>query len=177
MERNLHIGGKHRVQGWEILDANAGPAVDHVRNATDLGCFADGTFAQIYASHVIEHFDYKEVLLATLSEWHRVLAPGGRLYASVPDLDVLARLFIDRRNLDVDARYLVMRMMFGGHIDQYDYHLVGLNDEFLAGYLQAAGFVDIQRVERFGIFDDTSNLALNGTLISLNLIARKAERT
>jgi predicted SAM-dependent methyltransferase len=173
--RKLHIGGQVRTPGWEVLDAVPGPAVDHVQDARDLTAFANGTFEQIYASHIVEHFDYTGELLKTLTEWCRVLMPGGRICISVPDLDTLARLFLDRNGLTVADRHLVMRMIFGGHGDRFDYHLVGLNDEFLYGYLVNAGFVGVQRVERFGLFADTSELTLKGTLISLNMLARKPE--
>ena len=126
MSRKLHIGGQVKAAGWEVLDANPGPIVDHVANARDLSVFPDHTFERIYASHVVEHFDYNGELLATLTEWHRVLVPAGILYVSVPDLDTLSRLFLDRKSLSIEDRFLVMWMIFGGHIDQYDYHLVGL---------------------------------------------------
>ena len=44
MERRLHIGGRQTRSGWEILDVNPGPQVDHIGNAIDLGQFADNTF-------------------------------------------------------------------------------------------------------------------------------------
>src|SRR5580693_5947887 len=99
--RKLHIGGHVRTPGWEVLDANPGPCVDHVANACDLRGFEDNSFGQIYASHVVEHFDYRDQLVETLKEWYRVLTPAGKLYVSVPDLDVLARLFVDRTLLSV----------------------------------------------------------------------------
>jgi predicted SAM-dependent methyltransferase len=68
---------------------------------------------------------------------------------------------------------MVMRMMFGGHVDAYDYHYVGLNQEFLAYFLSRAGFANIRRVEEFGLFDDTSNMRFKGIPISCNLIATK----
>jgi predicted SAM-dependent methyltransferase len=172
--RKLHIGGHVRKPGWEVIDANPGPCVDHVGNANDLTRFETGAFGEVYASHVLEHFDYKDELFATLKEWHRVLAPGGMLHISVPDMDTLARLFLDRQQLSMDERFLVMRMMFGGHIDKYDYHVVGLNEEFLLRFLFAAGFVQAARVPEFGICDDTSSLKLKGTLISLNVTALKS---
>ena len=168
-ERRLHIGGKQKREGWEILDVNAGPLVDHQGNAIDLSQFADCTFAEVYASHVLEHFDYKDALVAALREWHRVLAPGGVLRLSVPDIDVLAHLLLQRHKLDVNQRFQVMRMIFGGHVDAHDYHLVGLNQEFLAGFLSAAGFDTVQRVPRHGLFTDTSDMVVAGTPISLNL--------
>ena len=173
LARKLHIGGKVRTPGWEVLDAIPGPHVDHVGNAGDLRYFADGTFAEVYASHVLEHFDYKDELLATLKEWYRVLEPGGLLHVSVPDLNVLARLFCDRQQLSVQDRYLVMRMIFGGHIDRYDYHLVGLYDEFLVYLLGNAGFATAKPVADFGLFQDTSLMTLHGVQISLNVTAFK----
>ncbi len=174
MGRKLHIGGHVKVPEWEIFDANPGPVVDHVGDARDLTLFPDNTFESIYASHVVEHFDYSGELAATLSEWRRVLVPGGTFFVSVPDLDVLARLFLDRQSLSLQERFQVMRMMFGGHIDQYDYHLVGLNEEFLNHFLTVAGFVQAVRVGSFGLFDDTSGMQVRGVPISLNVIARKA---
>jgi predicted SAM-dependent methyltransferase len=171
--RKLHIGGKVRTPGWEVLDANPGPCVDHVINASDLRVFEDNSFEQIYASHVVEHFDYQGQLIETLKEWSRVLMPAGTLCVSVPDLDTLARLFVDRSLLSVQDRFLVMRMIFGGHIDKHDYHLVGLNEEFLTSYLEAGGFTGMRRVPGFGLFKDTSCLQLKNIPISLNMTATK----
>jgi predicted SAM-dependent methyltransferase len=173
MERRLHIGGREKRAGWEILNISPGPDVDHVGDAVDLSRFPDGTFAEVYASHVLEHFDYKEALVKALREWHRVLAPGGVLRLSVPDLDVLCHLLLQRHVLDVNQRFHVMRMIFGGHVDAHDYHLVGLNQEFLAGFLAAAGFQDCRRVPRHGLFRDTSDMVVAGTPISLNVTASK----
>ena len=136
MSRRLHIGGIQVSPEWEIFNAVPAAGVDHVGNARDLSRFSDHTFTDVYASHVAEHFDYIKELLATLAEWRRVLIPGGRLHISVPDMDTLARLFLDRQNLTADDRYMVMRMIFGGHIDQYDYHLVGLNQETGQNFLE-----------------------------------------
>jgi len=172
--RKLHIGGQVRAEGWEVIDANPGPVVDHRGDAGDLSRFGDGTFEALYASHVLEHFDYKDALPAALREWHRVLAPGGTLYVSVPDLAVLSSLFVLRDQLTMQDRFLVMRMMFGGHIDAHDYHQVGLDVEFLATFLGEAGFVNLRRVKSFGLFEDTSNMLFKGFPISLNVVAEKA---
>jgi predicted SAM-dependent methyltransferase len=171
--RKLHIGGKVRMAGWELLNVVAGNSVDHIGNAKDLSRFAEDTFQEIYASHVLEHFDYAGELVAALKEWRRVLVPGGRLLVSVPDLDVLAALMLDKDHLSVDERRYVMQMIFGGHLDQYDYHQTGLNLEFLAAWLTDAGFVNIRQVDGFGLVSDTSSYAYKGHAISLNVIAEK----
>ena len=164
------------MAGWEVLDANAGPHVDHVADARNLRHFDDDTFEAIYASHVVEHLDYKDELVTTLAGWRRVLVPGGTLSVSVPDLDVLARLFLDPA-LSLHDRFTVMRAMFGGHVNRFDYHLVGLNEEFIRGFLRAAGFVDARRVTAFNLFDDASKLEMRGQPISVNILARKAVQT
>ncbi|MGA2325876.1 MAG: methyltransferase domain-containing protein [Bryobacteraceae bacterium] len=173
MSRKLHIGGEIPHPDWEILDAIPGPHVDHIGNANDLSRFADGTFAALYASHVLEHFDYMGELFKTLKEWKRVLEPGGTLHISVPDLDVLASLFLRKDQFSVDERFEIQRMMFGGHISPHDYHLVGLNAEFLTVFLRGAGFVDIRQVPELGLFVDTSTMKVGEVLISLNMVAQK----
>jgi predicted SAM-dependent methyltransferase len=171
--RKLHIGGTVKAEGWEVLNAIPAPCVDHVCNANDLSRFAAGSFDAIYASHVVEHLDYKDELKDALVGWNRVLVPGGRLYVSVPDLDALAGLLLDKDGLTVDERFHAMRMLFGGHVDRFDYHVVGLNEEFLGYFLTVSGYVNIQRVKGFGLFEDASSLVFKGLPISLNMLAEK----
>lgn len=171
--RRLHIGGTSRAEGWEILNVIPASCVDHVGNANDLSRFSNETFLEIYASHVVEHLDYKYELMETLKEWHRVLEPGGRVMISVPDLDALAGLLLVKNELTVEQRFFVMRMIFGGHIDEHDYHVVGLNQEFLAQFLGDSGYAAIRRVDSFGLFDDMSAMDINGVAVSLNMIAEK----
>lgn len=168
----LHIGGQVRKEGWEVLNAMPGPAVDHVGDAKDLTRFRDGVFSSVYASHVLEHLDFTGEMQAALREWHRVLAPGGHLFVSVPDLTVLARLFL-HNGLDASARFGIVKMIFGAHVDAYDYHKIGFDFDILQQVLGKAGFIDIERVERFDLFDDTSLLTVGGQPISLNVIARR----
>jgi predicted SAM-dependent methyltransferase len=173
MTRKLHIGGKVRADGWEVVNANPAPYVDHVCNANDLSRFDTDSIAEIYASHIVEHFDYNGELSNTLKEWLRILKPGGKIYISVPDLDILAKLLLSKNELTTDERFHVMRIIFGGHIDKYDYHVSGLNEDFMAVFLKHAGYVNVRRVGEFGLFNDTSSLTFKGVAISLNMIAEK----
>ena len=172
--RKLHIGGWETREGWEIFDAVPRQGVDHIGLCKDLSRFPDGTFHEVYASHVIEHLDYLGDISQALKEWLRVLVPGGVLYVSAPDLDTLAELLLLKESTSQAERFIVMRMMFGGHTDAFDYHVVGLNEEFLRDFLEVAGFVGIRRVDSFGLFDDSSELDFKGVPISVNLIATKA---
>ncbi|MYL24807.1 FkbM family methyltransferase [Halomonas alkaliantarctica] len=166
----LHVGGKEPKAGWQMLNITPGPGVDMVGDIRDLSHIDANNCARIYASHVLVHIHQKEVL-PVLKGFSRLLKPGGELMISVPDLDILCRLYLDKR-LNIKQRHHVMRMMFGGQTDTHDFHYVGFNFEFLASQLKTAGFNHIQRVESFGLFSDTSDFAPYGQRISLNIVAR-----
>lgn len=169
----LHIGGKQRKSGWKIVNIRPGPDVDYVSDCVDLGLFADASAEDIYASHVLEHLGYQDKLPRALAEFHRVLKPGGAARVSVPDFEVLCRLFLDVAKTK-DERFLLMRMTFGGPMDEHDYHCVGLTYEFLRDYLSQAGFSRIEKVTDFGLFEDRSGLRFANTPVSLNVIAYRA---
>jgi FkbM family methyltransferase len=165
----LNLGGTIPREGWKILNIQSGPDVDYVGDILDLGAFNDGCCSDIYASHVLEHVGTGDIL-DVLTACHRLLAPGGKLYISVPDLDTLCRMFVDPE-LTTAERFTIMRVMFGAQMDEHDFHHIGFNFEFMLDYLRAAGFERVERVESFGLFDDISASIYRGEVISLNLIA------
>jgi len=171
--RKLHIGGQRSHPDWEIFDAIKKDNVDHVGDAADLSRFADGQFQMIYASHVLEHFPYLRNLVPTLIEWARVLADDGKMLISVPDMDVLCRIFLDKDKLTLDERYHVMRMMFGGQSNSYDFHYAGLNFELLQRFANEADLRVQRRVRKFNVFPDYSQYRYAGELISLNVVLMK----
>jgi predicted SAM-dependent methyltransferase len=166
VSQRLHLGGAAVREGWTIVNIQPGPGVDHVGSCTDLSAFAEGSCAEVYASHVLEHLGYDAELPLALREIHRVLEPGGRLMFAVPDLDILCRLFVAPGRTATEKMHL-MRMMFGGRIDAHDVHYSGLSWDLMQGYLGRAGFLTARRVADFGLFDDASNVRFAGELISL----------
>jgi predicted SAM-dependent methyltransferase len=168
----LHIGGKEKKEGWSILNIQKNNNIDFVGDISDLSQFEDNSIDEIYASHVVEHVNQKNIK-KTLSGIHRVLKTNGKFYISVPDMDVLCGIFI-AKGAPTKVKFHVMRMMFGGQIDEFDFHYFGWNLEFLKDYLSSAGFKKIEKVKFFSIFNDTSNYApYNEVPISLNIIAYK----
>jgi len=167
----LHIGSRVRSEGWKTLDINPGPEVDFVGDCRSLAQFPDASIETIYASHVLEHIPHR-LIHGALTDWLRVLEPGGTAMISVPDFELLTRLYLHPQ-VKPENRLFIMMMIFGGQIDSHDFHYVGLDQALLAGTLQHVGFVDIARVEDFGLFDDTSRMKYLGVPISLNVVARK----
>ena len=169
----LHIGGTEPKEGWKILNIQPGPTIDFVGNCNDLSMFQNNSVKEIYASHIIEHLDYKHELKAVLTEFYRILKPQGIFRVSVPDMDILCQMFL-HPDLNVDEKFHIMRIMFGGHIDSHDYHQIGLNWDFMKNFLEEAGFSEIKRVHEFKLFNDSSSLRVFGdNLISLNIEAVK----
>jgi len=92
----LNLGcGRRFHRAWTNLDfAPASPDVI----AHDLSKplpFESNHFAMVYCSHVLEHFD-RESGERFLIECVRVLRPGGTLRVVVPDLELLAKNYIER---------------------------------------------------------------------------------
>ncbi len=168
----LHIGGRTAKPGWTVLNAQDGPDVDIVGDLRDLSGFADASVMEIYASHVLEHLDHRTEAVAALRAFHRILTPGGRAMIAVPDMGMICRIMIDSR-VDANLRLHLMRIIYGGQVDAWDYHKSGFTEDVLAGYLSEAGFSDIHRVTSFGLFDDTSELTIGGAPVSLNVVATK----
>jgi len=129
----LHIGGEITKDGWKILNISEKPGVDYIGDISDLSMFQDGSASDVYASHVFEHVKQAKAL-DTLKEIKRILKPGGKFYVSVPDLDVLCHTFINPI-VSPAVKFHVMRMMFGGQMDAYDFHFFGWNQAFLFDFL------------------------------------------
>ena len=168
----LHIGGLQPKPGWKIFNIQPGPAVDFVGDCARLDRFADGAVDEIYASHVLEHLAYAQELPNALAEFHRVLKPGGTARISVPDFELLCRLFAAPGATPAN-RFHIMRIVFGGQVDEHDYHRVGLTWEFLSHFLRKAGFSRVERVQDFGLFSDDSLIEYMGERVSLSVIATK----
>jgi predicted O-linked N-acetylglucosamine transferase (SPINDLY family)/predicted SAM-dependent methyltransferase len=167
----LHIGGEEIQEGWKILNVEERDGVDFVGDVRDLNAFDDESCSEIYVSHVLEYLSQAEVL-PVFNELHRLLRPGGKLFISVPDMDTLSRMFVNPA-FGPSQKFSIMRMMFGDQTKAYDFHRMGYCFDFMIDYLKDVGFTDLEHVESFGIFKDTSTMAYQGHPISLNLIAVK----
>tara|TARA_B100001559_G_scaffold299993_1_gene285712 strand:- start:232 stop:741 length:510 start_codon:yes stop_codon:yes gene_type:complete len=167
----LHIGGEEKKEGWKILNIQQKPDIDFIGDITDLGQFEDNSIEEIYASHVVEHVAQKKVE-TTLKGIHRVLKESGKFYVSVPDMDILCKIYLDPK-APPKVKFHTMRMMFGGQVDDFDFHYFGWNFQFMNEFLLKSGFKKIERVKSFSLFNDTSDYAPYGPPISLNIIAYK----
>jgi predicted SAM-dependent methyltransferase len=94
----LNVGcGKRYHSSWNNIDIlPADPGIKHV-DGRDGFPFADASMQVVYHSHVLEHIPRDDVK-GFLQECNRVLVSGGILRVVVPDLEQIARNYI--QNLD-----------------------------------------------------------------------------
>lgn len=91
----LHVGCGARIEdGWTNVDLEPLDArVVRVDVRQQLP-FDGGTFDMVYSEHFLEHIERHEAVLF-LAECFRVLKPGGALRVSTPDMEFLARLYLE----------------------------------------------------------------------------------
>ena len=97
----LHLGcGKVDFgEDWINIDQVEYAHVNHVCDVSTLP-FTDNSASIIYACHVLEYFDWHEAKTIVLSEWKRVLKPGGILRLAVPDFDSIFNCYHTFMNFD-----------------------------------------------------------------------------
>lgn len=171
----LHLGcGKRHIPGFIHIDAIDYPHIDHVATIDNLSFIADGTVDLIYNCHVLEHFKRREVA-KVLTEWKRVLKPGGTLRISVPDFASLCEVY-QRHGSRLE---LVIGALFGRQDYLYNIHYNVFDYLSLSRTLEETGFAQVRRydwreTEHAGI-DDYAQAYIphmdkeNGILISLNV--------
>src|SRR4051794_4683221 len=98
----------------------------HIVPSTDMRPISSGSVDVVFTSNFFEHLPGKDSLLATLTEVHRVLRPGGRLIVLMPNI-----------------RYLP-----GRYWDFLDHHLA-LTHVSLTEALQLTGFRPEKVIPRF----------------------------
>ena len=122
---------------WINLDSSAA-APDVVVHDLRRGLpFPSNSFDAAYGSHVLEHLE-PDAASRLLRECHRILRPGGILRIVVPDLETIARLYLDSLERaatgDIDAAFRYDWMM----LELYDQVVRTKSGGNMATYLRRA---------------------------------------
>lgn len=170
-QTKLNLGGREfKIPGFTNIDLTPGPNVDIIADISDLKAYADNSVSEIYASHVLEHFQHPRTQ-GVLKEWHRVLKPRGKAYISVPDMKKIAKMILQVTWCD-----WTRNIIYGDQTDQFAFHYNGFDFGFLARNLVDAGFSDVKKlnVMPYDIKDrSTQVLNITGENFSLNVEAIK----
>jgi len=135
----LHIGsGNARLPGWTNVDVQPLPGVDVIADVTRGLDFSEA--AAVFSEHFLEHLAIDDAL-AFLLEVHRVLAPGGWLRLSTPNLDWvwLTHYRLEGEGAKKRAAALAINRAFRGWRHQFLW-----NREMLEEALAACGFAGVR---------------------------------
>jgi predicted SAM-dependent methyltransferase len=177
--KRLHLGcGNIRLPGFCNVDILTTAAVDIVSDISKLDNFADDSIELIYACHVLEHFSHDEAL-NVLRRWFDVLAPGGELRISVPDIDRIVKIYnANWQHFQTPGNSPWIGLLYGGQGDAYDFHKTGFNFCWMSHLLAGIGYVDVAEYchePHFvpGVVDASQVKEPFGQFLSLNVVARK----
>ena len=171
---NLGCGKRDFGSDWIHIDGAEYPHLDS-QNIESLD-YRNKSVDLIYASHVIEYFDRREVI-SVLKEWKRVLRIDGVLRIAVPDFYQMAKLYlVDSYDLEKFLGPLYGKMVM---LKKTIYHKTVYDFNDLKELLEEVGFRNIKKYDwretDHSEFDDHSQAYIphmdkeNGTLISLNV--------
>lgn len=146
---NLGCGGRYHVD-WVNVDFTARSKSVIVHDLSKGIPAADNTYDVVYHSHLLEHFS-KDDAPAFIKECYRVLSPGGTLRVVVPDLEAIAKAYLNALDNVLSD--------IPGSADNYHWMLLELLDQTvrnhsggaMAAYLQASTLPNRDFIsQRFG---------------------------
>lgn len=136
----LNVGCGHiPMVGYINIDRRALPGVAVRAEAHDMP-FNDGEVDEIYSAHLLEHFPQEQLRRQILPYWRKLLKPGGKLVAVVPDTEFMLREY---HKGTYPYEYL-REVIFGGQDYDGDFHYNMFMPEQLSMLLREAGFQEIQ---------------------------------
>lgn len=175
----LHIGcGESYIPGWVHVDIADHPHINYKLPAHDLHEIKDESCDLVYASHILEYYDWEDAETIVLPEWNRVLCSGGTLRLALPDFEVHTKLY----NAGLPLSYFI-GPLYGKMGKEKIYHKSIYDYDTIKELLENTGFMGIERwdwrkVEHSSI-DDFSQSYIphmhkdKGILMSLNVQATK----
>lgn len=140
-------------KGWE-LEARQKNLIYKKRDFTKpMEDIADESIDYIVAWHILEHMGFPMERNAILSEWKRVLKPGGQIFLACPDIKKIAKHIVDGDGPWADW-FICMVNVYGpynGFIG--DVHRWGYNEEDVARlFIQEFGFSQAQSMDQNMLF-------------------------
>jgi len=136
----LNIGcGKIYKEGFINIDAYDTTVADKIMPANNLK-FPSNSVDKIESLQLIEHLGLFNAIYA-LSEWFRVLKPGGDLLIETPNLEKSFKKFI---NGDLETRKNVLTWIYGVESEGM-LHKFCFPEELLEDQLKKIGFVDLKK--------------------------------
>jgi ubiquinone/menaquinone biosynthesis C-methylase UbiE len=144
----LYLGcGGIRKNGWINIDVDPSVFPDVVSPAEDLAAFGAASVEVIESHHLFEHFLFPQAMVA-LTEWFRVLKPGGRLFIELPNYRKSVQMSMSSNREEAELGFVgvfgwIHDVCPDGKFDQlnvFQLHKHGWTPESLCQALMDVGF-------------------------------------
>ncbi len=202
MNKFVYVGcGNHRLKGFIHIDVDYAKRFKkgEIVNEPDFICdiseklpFDTNSVDLIFSRETLEHLTYRE-LNNHLIEAYRVLKINGKLRIAVPDLDLMVKHFLEKKEKTLkekDAWEISEDFPLNNHSEffvaqiMYHDHRYNHNFETLSSILKKVGFSNIVK-SNGGDFDINNNLIydqikgaeINGTNLLFITAEKKKEKS
>lgn len=164
--KKVEIGSGYSPHpGYLHLDIRKGlPQLDYVCDFSKEPLpFEDEEVSELLANHLIEHLSFR-TLPFVLKEWHRVLAPGGKLILRTPNLRFICEMYLAGKttpewpgdesyikthlSAEVTPSWWAILKLFSGQDYEANFHHLCFDFPTLKSLLSRYGFTEIQE-EKF----------------------------
>jgi predicted SAM-dependent methyltransferase len=135
----INLGCGHiPLDGYLNVDRRALTGVDIVAEVHKLP-FEKDELAEVFSSHLLEHFPHEQLRRELLPYYFTLLRPGGKFTAVVPDAEAMIREYTAGNYPYKDMRDVV----YGGQDYDGDFHFNMFTPESMTEYFVEAGFTNV----------------------------------
>jgi len=139
----LNLGAGHLAKpGYLNVDARPLEGIDVVADVAHLP-FEKGSVAEVYSSHMLEHFPVEALRSTLLPYWVSLLRAGGRFVAVVPDMETMISEYVAGTFSFEELR----EVTYGSQEYDGDFHYTGFSQASLRALLEEAGLADVSTRE------------------------------
>lgn len=141
---SMGCGPARNGEGWIHVDNNLASEPDFLGWVEDVE-LAQGSCAEVYCSHILEHFSRKDAQ-ELMNKWSSWLVPGGVLWIAVPNAEIVMREALHSQAVQRwETWHDAMRHLFAWQTTRNDTHRYGYCFHTLKAAMEQAGIIDIQR--------------------------------
>jgi len=142
----LNIGsGKTKIEGFVSIDVMPGADIQGDFRTFN---YKKSSVEEIYCSHTIEHFTFKEAdeIFALFKKW---LKPDGILWIAVPDEEIIFKFLSDG-----DWSHYLIGLVYGNNRYETDIHKSGWCKNSLRKKVNEFGFKVVEEFKPFVVGED-----------------------
>lgn len=141
--KKLNLGcGLLTKSDYINVDVRELNGVDVVANVNNLP-FSENDIDEIYAAHLLEHFEDSYLKDELIPYWYKLLKPNGKMRIIVPNIGAM----IEDYSKGITPFSQLKEIIFGGQEYSGNYHYTMFNEDKLVSLLRNCGFNKVNVIE------------------------------